>query len=185
MQDDFDDPTSGFHVDEYAHGHWRYEDGVYSIEVRKDNWIMHTSRGEFTDFAVDLDVTAQQPHGCSGLVFRLRQEGSQYYLFTVCADGRYSLEKLMSYTDEEGEWETLRAWETSTHVRTGAVTQHLRVISVGNAFWLYVNDQLLAYVQDEDAPFDKGALGMQVTNPGGEGTVRYTFDHLRVYVPGE
>jgi hypothetical protein len=79
----------------------------------------------------------------------------------------------------------LQAWETSKYIRTGAETQHLRVVGVINEFWLYANDELLAYVRDEAGPFYEGGLGMHVTNSGGEGTVSYTFDNLRVYVPGE
>lgn len=204
LEDDFSDPDSGFHVDEYAHGRWRYNDGVYSIEVRKSEWIMHTSRGDFGDFVVEVDMRAQQPHGCAGLVLRVREEGNQYYTFNVCTDGNYSFDKLESYEDEQSEWATLHTWETSEHIRTGAATQHLRVIGVDNAFWLYANDQLLAHVEDTDAPFDQGAIGMQVTNFGGGATeangsdemdemdemdeieetpVTYNFDNLQVYAP--
>jgi hypothetical protein len=77
----------------------------------------------------------------------------------------------------------LQAWETSEHIRTGVEMQRLRVVGVINEFWLYANDELLTYVRDEEGPFYEGGLGMQATNPGGEGTVSY--DNLRVYVPGE
>ncbi len=125
---DFSDPASGFAQDEYAHGRWFYEDGIYGIEVTKQNWIMSTYLGEFSDFALDVDVMAQEDNGCAGVLFRVQGDGGQYYRFSICTDGQYGIDKLLSYESEGAEWETLVDWETSPHIKTGLATNHLRVI---------------------------------------------------------
>lgn len=181
LEDGFDDPNSGFVRDSYAHGRWFYQDGLYGIEVKKENWVMTSWQGSFSDFVLEVDVTPREEAGRAGVVFRVAPDGNRYYSFSICVDGRYTLEKLLSYEDENAEWATILPWRNSRHIKTGLEMNRLRVVCAGSRMWLYVNDHYLGTVEDES--FGVGALGMQATNVAGSPGALFYFDNLRVYTP--
>ncbi len=180
MEDDFSDPESGFSVREYAHGRWFYENGRYGIEVSKQNWVMQTWQGEFSDFALEVDLIAAQEAGCGGVSFGVAEEGGAYYNFCISPAGEYVLEKLVGEEGEEANWETLVSWRESEHIQTGPATNRLRVIRTGDEIWLYVNENYLAMVQDSD--LSTGGVGMSAINYEDEFVLFY-FDDLQIHAP--
>ncbi len=176
LADDFDDPASGFGestTDDYRSF---YDNGRYTIEILREDWVAWSSVGSVSDFVAELDVISHGEVGGAGLIFRYQDPGRQFYLFAIDVDGRYWLRMLTS----DG-WQVIRDWQESPYIRTGAATNHLKVVCQGAEISLYVNDQYLETVQD--TTFAEGAVGMLAGTSVGESYARFSFDNLRVYGP--
>ena len=176
LDDDFDDPSSGFSTGASDDYRSFYEDSRYNIEILREDWVAWSSRGSLADFVVELDVISHGEAGGAGIVFRKQDDTRQFYLFAINVDGRYWLRMLTP----DG-WELIRDWQESTHIRTGAATNRLKVVCLGQEISLYVNDQYLETVQDTS--FAEGAVGMLAGTSLGEPYARFSFDNLRVYAP--
>lgn len=178
LEDDFDDPESGFPQENYDVGSSFYHDGRYIIEVTKESWLIWERQDSFSDFVMEVDVIPQEEAGAAGVVFRL--EGKyRFYVFQVSTDGHYKLLKLLAQGGED--WETILDWRESPHIKTGLVTNRLRVVCVGSEIWLYANDHYLDTVQDTS--FTTGEIGMIAGTAFGESYALFHFDNLQVYAP--
>jgi hypothetical protein len=176
LADDFDDPTSGFGENRTDDYRTYYDNGSYTIEILREDWVAWSSRGSVSDFVAELDVISHGEAGGAGLIFRYQDAGRQFYLFAIDVDGRYWLRMLTS----DG-WRVIRDWQESPYIRTGASANRLKVVCQGAEISLYVNDQYLETVQD--TTFAEGAVGMLAGTSVGESYARFSFDNLRVYGP--
>jgi hypothetical protein len=179
LSDTFDDQESGFLRDSDETRRYFYEDGHYGIEVFSEDWLNWTWReGTFSDFLMEVDVTAQGDAGQGGVIFRT---GGTYrfYHFAVAADGRYRLAKKLAEGGED--WENIIGWTGSPHIRTGPATNRLGVVCVGSTISLYVNGEYLDTAQDRT--FTEGEIGLIVGTFAGESHALFHFDNLHVYAP--
>jgi hypothetical protein len=175
LADDFDDPESGFTRSSDDESRLFYEDGQYVIGVIPEDWAAWSSRsGNVSDFVVEVAVTAEVQVGLAGVIFR-KEGGSQFYIFAIRPDGHYSLMKHAEAV------EAILDWRDSSHIRTGADTNRLRLVCVGPTITLYVNGQYLDTVQD--TTFTEGEIGMIAGTWEGETHALFHFDNLRVYAP--
>jgi len=46
--------------------------------VTKENWVMTSWQGDFSDFMLEVDVTPGEDAGCAGVVFRVMPAGNRY-----------------------------------------------------------------------------------------------------------
>ncbi len=176
LADDFEDASSGFGERTSENRRRFYADGRYSIEVFSENWIAWASRGDFSDFALEVDVTPQGQAGYAGLIFR-KQGDNQFYFFHVAPDGKYRLRKWLAAGEEN--WVTVIDWTESPHIATGQATNRLRVVCIGSELSLYVNDRHLESVRDTS--FTEGELGVAAATFHGESYALFHFDNLQVY----
>jgi hypothetical protein len=176
LSDDFNDPGSGF--GEYSGESYRsyYDSGRYNIEILQEAGVGWTSRGSFSDFVAELDVTSHGEIGGAGIVFRNQEDGRQFCLFAINVEGRYWLRMMTT----EG-WQLIRDWQESPHIRTGAATNHLRLVCVGPDISLYVNNQYLETVRD--TTYAEGEIGMLAGTWVGEPYAHFSFDNLHAYAP--
>jgi hypothetical protein len=175
LADDFDNPESGFTRSSDEKSRLFYEDGQYVIGVIPEDWASWSSRGgNVSDFVMEVAVTAETEVGLAGVIFR-KEEGSQFYIFAIRPDGHYSL---MKYAEAV---EVILDWRSSSHIRTGADTNRLRLVCVGPTITLYVNGQYLDIVQD--ITFTEGEIGLIAGTWEGETHALFHFDNLRVYAP--
>jgi len=173
LADDFDDPESGFTQSSDESIRLAYEDGRYSIGVVPGNSMAWSARsGYLLDFVMEVAVSADGEVGFGGVVFH-KQGGAQFYSFAITADGQYSL---MSSGQAA---EPILNWRDSSHIRTGAETNRLRVVRVGATVSMYVNGQYLDSV--EDTTFTEGEVGLIAGTFQGETHALFHFDNLRVY----
>ena len=173
LADDFDDPASGFMRSSDERSRLSYEDGQYSIGVIPENSVAWSSRsGYLLDFVMEVAVSADAEVGFAGLVFH-KQGDSRFYAFAITPDGYYSLMKSAQVA------EPILDWRHSSHIRTGADTNRLRVVRVGATVTLYVNGQYLDSVQD--TTFTEGEVGVVAGTGDGETHALFHFDNLRVY----
>jgi len=175
LADDFDDPESGFVRSGDERSRLSYEDGRYTIGVVPESSIAWSSRsGSLLDFVMEVAVSADAEVGFGGVVFH-KQGDSQFYTFAITPDGQHSL-----MTSGEAA-EPILNWQDSSHIRTGAATNLLRVVRLGATVALYVNGQYLDSV--EDATFTEGEVGVLAGTFEGETHALFHFDNLRVYAP--
>jgi hypothetical protein len=175
LTEDFSDPESGAYVDSDETRRYFYQDGYYGIEILKEDWSNWSWWGDvFSDFMLEVDLTPQGEGGQGGVIFRMVEE-QQFYHFTITPDGRYRLQKRVS----EENWEMLLDWTESAHIRTGGVTNRLRVVCLGPTISLYVNDQYLYTAQDTS--HTEGKIGLTAGTFEGEPYNLVHFDNLGVY----
>lgn len=106
-----------------------------------------------------------------GVVFRGNTDGTAYYVFTVTQDGKYNVARYQNekYTD-------LIPYTASPIVKTGTGANHFKIITRGDRFDFYLNDQYLGNVTDAALP--RGIIGLFFYNA--EPNTEVGFDRLTI-----
>jgi len=162
-QDDFTDPESGWSkslaFDNYFIGY--HEPTYYHVEVHapNDRALAALPKQTFTDFTLESKVftepnnTAPEGGFRYGLIFR--RTGGQYYAFTISPrDKTWQLLKVAPSGTQElksGEQASIQGLQAS---------DTLRVDVKGTAFYLWINDKMIA--QASDADYSSGEVGFLV-----------------------
>jgi len=109
-----------------------------------------------------------------GLAFRISEDGT-YYRFVVEETGQYYLTRLVDWAETP-----LRSWRSSSAVRSGEINR-ITVIGQGKHFACYVNEQLVAEVDDDTILSGRVALDIGFDAVGAVATVDY--DNFVLYTP--
>lgn len=176
LEDDFSDPNSGWVTDESEIRRIGYEEGQYSIFMKKERWVAWDLVGDtFANFALEVEATqvAGPNNNDYGVLCRL-QDNDNFYFFAISGLGYYSVRKLENET-----WGMLVRWKKSRHILQGQNTNRLKVIGNGPQMSFYVNDQHLVDIYDTSFP--EGDLGL-AAGAFDETGVHIRFDNLRVLV---
>jgi len=153
-QDDFEDLSTGWDVEETESATRAYVDGIYEIQVNDDwstNWSMVPGAKDFLDFSAEVDVRVLEGTGEFGFLFRY-VERDNFYFFAFHTDGYYRL--LMH---KAGSWQMLVDWTSCEDFKAG-VANHLKLIAEGETFSLLLNGGLLTEVID--ATFRGGQIAL-------------------------
>ncbi|MBN1177839.1 MAG: hypothetical protein JXD18_01400, partial [Anaerolineae bacterium] len=176
LEDSFDDPNSGWEEKEFDNGTVGYGDGYYYILSAGEslmNW--GTAGQDFGDVIIDVDtIQVSAPTNNNngyGVMCRVQENGDGY-LLRISGDGYYSIYRIL-----EGAFEALVSWTSSSVVRQGNATNHIRAVCEGDQLTLIVNGEQLA--QTTDASFASGDVGMSATTYEVEAT-EIRFDDVRV-----
>jgi len=129
-----------------------------------------------SDFSAEVNTAL--PKGCGsgdkfGLMFRIL-DGSNYYVFQIDCDGRYSVTRFVGGTDT-----ALIDWSQSSAIKRGVnAANTLRVETKGSSMTVFINGEQL--VAASDSIFTGGRFGLWV---GSNVTKNFTvvFDELRAY----
>lgn len=146
------------------------------IDHQRPNKIVRSWPGKavppFENFLYEAQVGKLSGPDSSGygLVFRDRDDPSDYYLFAIRGDGKYELVK-----HQGGKWTDLIAWKGSPAIRRGNASNRLAVVAEGANLQLFVNGQLVDGASD--ASLTKGIIGVLA---GAEG-LHVAFSDLKVY----
>jgi hypothetical protein len=163
-QDNFSDPNSGWLRYSDDTKDISYDNGEYSLTVKKANWSQwctNRGAGQFKDlvYEVDARLFSGSNETSYGLVFRAQDDSSSFYSFTVSGEGNCSIRKRVSGAwIVIKDWSQLYDWPQLTHVNTGKTVNHLKVVIKGNQIDLYINGYLLASIID--AQFTQGYVGV-------------------------
>lgn len=127
----------------------------------------------FSDVLIEVDArrVAGPLNNQIGLVVR-RQDDENFYLSSISSDSTYRVHKLQGNV-----WSALVDRTPSQSVKQGAAWNRLRMECVGARMRFYVNDNLLAEVEDKTFPSGNIGLGAGTAD---EGDVEARFDNLRV-----
>ncbi|HAF61855.1 MAG TPA: hypothetical protein DCK95_05970 [Anaerolineaceae bacterium] len=180
MADDFSSPNFQWDV-------WKREDN--STVAYYDDGLVFVINSPNTDYVstvnsfyenTRMEVFAANLNGLMnngfGLVCRY-QDDENYYAFLVSSDGYFGILRVLY-----GGFTVLNSgkMQYSDIIRQGESINHIRADCVGNQLTLYVNNNLLAQVEDD--VFSEGLLGLTASSfeePG----VAILFDNFLVMNP--
>jgi Tol biopolymer transport system component len=177
--DDFNDPDSGWGESADENRERRYQDGEFLIAIKSDDWATWTRGTEqsFADFTLEADARLVDGPDTArfGLVFR-QQDNDNFYYFYISGEGKYRVGR-----QQDGEWASVAdlKWTASPHIQTGGITNHLKVVCVGEWCSFYVNGEHLISIQDEN--FEAGKIGLIAETAPGVDPFQVAFDNLRLY----
>jgi hypothetical protein len=182
LQDDFDDSSSGWELQNLGGGSTGYKDSSYFIIAHPDWGVWGRINQSFYDFVIELDATpVEAPEDNQfwyGVVCRnqgIKGHDGDGYWFIVGGDGKYAI-----INSGGGEDEELVELTESDVIRQGKATNHLRVVCDGSTLELSVNGERLATV--EDSTFEEGDIAL-FASAGTSGSAEVHFDNLVVSKP--
>jgi PKD repeat protein len=177
FQDDFRNPSSGWCIGRSALADYAYENGEYSITVKRPYWLYWCWAPQEHRFPEDfiVEVEARQvsgPNGEYGIVWG--KDSDNFYMFAVSTDGRYGMWKQV-----RDAWQPNPVnWTANSAINRGTGRNRLRLIVKGDTVVLMANDVVL---QTVTAPsFGRGYIGLFVgtwDTPG----LEVHFDNFKVY----
>ncbi len=167
FEDDFSDPQSGwsqYDTEEYL---MHYNEGAYQIHLKTNEIFILARPGlNFTDVVIDVHTSKLDgPNDDTQGVICRHQDKDNFYLLEISSDGYFEIMKMKNNT-----WYTLFDWTEAPLgvINQGNVTNKFRVSCIGNTLTLYINDEMLAQVEDSD--FASGDVGFGVSTYEFSGT---------------
>jgi hypothetical protein len=179
LQDDFSDPASGWEIGDYSGGSVGYGNGDYVItSTVDDSFMWGIANQDFTDISLDVDtnqvVGPTNNNNGYGVICRLQSSGDGYAL-RISGDGWAGIHLI-----QNGATSPLVDWAETPAVNQGNTTNHLRAVCSGSTLQLYVNDTLVAEVQD--TTYASGDIAFMVASFEAEPSEIH-FDNLIVNEP--
>jgi hypothetical protein len=156
MEDDFGSDDSGWEEGDYSGGSVGYGRGYYYVSAEPDSFMWGVAYRSFDDVVIDVDATQvsapSNDNNGYGVCCREQGDGDGYYLF-ISGDGMYSI-----FRGVEGSTESLVEWASSSAIRQGDATNHIRAICDGSRLTLVVNGEELA--STTDSLYSEGDVGL-------------------------
>jgi hypothetical protein len=157
-----------------------FASGKYRWQARANEgfiWWSFPKIDPVRDFYAEIEVAQIEgdQYGEIGLVYRLDED--RFYLYEVSGGEYFSVWR----SDPDG-WSEMLDWTTSAAIQTLG-TNKLGVLAIQNQFYLFINDQLVAEVSDDQ--LDRGVLGVAIGLDEAEDTGIFEFDNLIIRVPVE
>ncbi len=155
--DDFSDAGSGWDREQYDGGSTDYLDGQYQILVTESEADYWANPGlNYGNVRVEtLATKAGGPDDNDfGVICRYQDVGNFYY-FVISSDGYAGILKV---NDRETTALGTGRLEPSDAIRQGSATNLIAAECIGATLSLYVNDELVAQVEDTD--FSRGDIGL-------------------------
>jgi hypothetical protein len=183
FKDDFSNPASGWNQVSAPNGATDYADGMYRIWVNQSNLDVWAKPGlDVSDVRIEVDAlkVAGERNNRFGVICRL-SGATNFYVFLISSDGYYGIGKVIN-----GQFWLIsdKRLEASKLIHTGSASNHLRAECAGSTLTLYVNDEKLAEVQDDELHSgDVGLFAGSYDAPG----IDIRFDNFvaRILILGE
>jgi serine/threonine protein kinase len=181
--DDFGDPTSGWPVQSNVRQETKYEEGMYSVLIKAadtGSGLFMDELGRFDDFVAQVDVrwVSDAWRGNVGFLWRFERGDPCYGGWISPASKRW------------GMWnrgKTMDIGGGSGHIQGKQEWNRLTLVVKGEDIALYVNDEPVAFANDDECHTG----GVQLNVHAGESGVRVHLDNLKVWdlsglgLPGE
>lgn len=154
------------------------ENGRYQWQARANEgfvWWAYPDMDPLDNFFAEIEVTQNEGglNGELGLVFRLSDD--QYYLYEVSGGEYFSLWR----SDPDG-WSELFAWTASSAIKSTGKNK-LGVLAQDDRFYLFINDQLVAEVEDNQLA--AGVVGVAIGLDEADTEGFFEFDNLILSAP--
>jgi eukaryotic-like serine/threonine-protein kinase len=127
------------------------------------------------DFHAGVDARRERGPEAAAYGLILRQFDGGYYVFSVRDDGYYQFNMWAGY-----EWRPIIDWTETTAVRSGEVNR-LTVRAEGSRFALFINDQRVAQVENDE--IKAGKIGLSISTAATQGDAVFTFDNFTLWTP--
>jgi tRNA A-37 threonylcarbamoyl transferase component Bud32 len=179
LEDRFDDPESGWEVDDSEEGDVGYRDGYYYVLAETEGvQILGFGPRTFSDLVIDVDATqvtgSPDSVNAYGAMCRVQPNGDGY-LLRISGDGEYAIQRVV-----DDAFESLVDWTASDAINQGNAANHVQAVCDGARLALYANGELLA--EAEDDTFTEGDIGLTATTFESVATEVH-FDNLTVIEP--
>ncbi|MEW5869960.1 MAG: hypothetical protein AB1894_11835 [Chloroflexota bacterium] len=180
---DFEQPSSdwllGEQDNDYGASNLEVQDGQYQWKVKSLQGLVWWSVPDIatvSDFyaAVQCQQIEGPEDGQLGLIFR-KDPDDQYYIFQIDQQGQFSI-----YLRYAEEWHTLWSWSPSSAISLQEPNR-LAVMAQADQFYFFVNNQLVAGLQDNRLP--EGEIGLLVGLPQAAQSGQWVFDNFEVRAP--
>jgi hypothetical protein len=180
LQDDFEDPNSGWEVGAYDAGSVGYEGGAYAAtSIQEDKMMWGLANDIFQNAEIHVDATQVQAppnnNNAYGVMCRVR-EGGTGYLLRISGDGFYAI----TLVDGPESFLPLVDWTASDAIRQGNSTNQIGAVCDGGYFALYANGTLLAEAWDDS--FQSGDIALTTTSFESAPS-KVLFDNIIVTAP--
>jgi len=180
FEDDFAFVFSGWpsNADEYSSSD--YVDGGYQITVHEKDYVTWAIPGEsFTDVDVQVEATiiSGEYDSYFGIICR-HKDTDNFYALVISNDGYYGILK----TVQGGPFTLIpdEFLDYSDSIKQGLDTNLIRAKCANDRIFLYVNDDLLLEVKDDDLA--SGDVGLIVGSVTADETTIF-FDNFIVRAP--
>jgi hypothetical protein len=174
-QEDFVSPGPEWEISAGENADYTIEGGVYSIKVKKENWIAWNGiGGDYQDFVVEFEVALVEgdSYNDAGLLFRF-QDRDNYYELDINGEGSYAVGKQVA-----GEWVQIVEWTASSALQSLGSVNRVRLTAERDQFEVIANGQTIDRFTDGDYP--SGDIAPVVTAYD-EPPARATFDNIRIW----
>ena len=160
FQDDFSDPSSGWLTERETNYVIDYESGGFRIwgdSANYDYWSVPSLN--FTDMQIEVDAEKSAGPDNNSFGILCRYDHENFYGFLISSDGYYGISKR-----KNGNHQILGAdgMKISDVIKKGPATNHIRADCIGSRLTLYVNNEKLLDVQDNE--FASGDVGLIAGN---------------------
>jgi hypothetical protein len=157
-----------------------FASGKYRWQARANEgfiWWSFPRIDPLTDFYAEIEVAQIEgdQYGEIGLAYRLDED--RFYLYEISGGEYFSVWR----SDPDG-WGEMMDWTTSAAIQTLG-TNKLGVLAIQDHFYLFINDQLVAEVSDDQ--LERGVLGVAIGLDEAEDTGIFEFDNLIIRAPVE
>ena len=175
FEDNFDDPNSGWPIEEDNDTLFNYINGEYQIVLKQANmWAAVRPKHLSENFNTRVQVrNTSSIYGTYGIMFNVAEDWSHLYTFEIDPDGYFGIWR---YSDTEG-WKLLLV-NSSPYIKTGTAVNQLRVRREGVLIEVYANDHLLASISDNSF-MGKHYLGL-ITSSFDQSYLDVRFDNFSI-----
>ncbi len=182
FKDDFSDVNSGWSREDFGDVKLDYQDDAYDILIRDKNvWAWTVAPvGGFSDYSVQAEVSfsSSTEDGYAGLVFDLVDVDNYYFFVVNSNDQWFGLAKVT-----DGVPALVVPATPSTEINSGIAMNLLKVKRVGPVIDLFVNNEVVAALENEGFG-EKGKAGFYMRS-NADREVTTTFDNFLVWLPRE
>ncbi len=185
LEDNFDDPSSGWEIGDYSDGSVGYGNGFYFVTATRDGGAMWGVAGrDFANVIIEVDATQVQgpanDNNAYGVKCRVQTGesglGGDGYALMISGDGFYSIQVVT-----DGNYEPLINWTRSNAINLGNATNHLRAVCEADHMALFVNGQFLGEIND--STYSTGDISLMAATLEPE-TTEIHFDNILVTQAG-
>ncbi len=139
-------------------------------------WRCVYSSPDFSNFVYEIRMVIIKGD-CGGEIFRLNQDESSFYDFTVCRNGTYHLNKIIlagNGTPDVG-YKLIQTTFSSAILQGFSQINVIAIKANGETFTLYINKQLIAIYTDTNQPYySHGIIGILADDSTTEADVAYS-----------
>ena len=148
---------------------------VININEPQTRQYVTLNEPHFNNFTFEVDglqVTGS-PESSYGVLFRMSSP-TEFYRFAIRGDGLYMIER----HDPDGWTRFMKDWEPSAAIHQGVgQNNRIKVVAEGSAFSFYVNDIVVAQIND--GRYAQGNIALDA-GTFGETNLQVAFDNVLV-----
>jgi len=147
------------------------------ININEPQTMQYAALNEplFNNFTLDVDTVqvTGSPESSYGVLFRMNSP-TEFYRFAIRNDGLYMIER----HDRDGWTRFMKDWEPTAAIHQGiGQNNHIKIVAEGGAFAFYVNDIIVAQINDDR--YTQGNIALDA-GTFGQTNLQIAFDNVLV-----